>query len=201
MPATRSALPAVILLALCLQACSSTQTQPPPTAPEPQPVPEEVPELTLNLPHQDNCSCVTAVKNPSHDYTFLEKGFSALVAGDYIEAVQYFERYKRLEDTPASEWEAGVAVAYISMLAESPFHDPEAARKSYRSLRKKYGEELKVHEVTLMMRNSLETFIGMDRRIDELKSENSKLREELAKRDEAIRRLRELTLGQKGAAQ
>ncbi len=190
-----------MFLALCLQACTPTQTQVPEPEPEQQRAPAEVPELTLNLPEQDDCACVTAAQGQARDFTFLEKGFSALVAGEYIEAVQYFERYKRLENSAASEWEAGVAVAYISMLAESPFHNPEAARKSYRHLRKKYGEELKVHEVTLMMRDSLETFMGMDRRLDELEGENARLKEELAKRDEAIRRLRELTLGQKGAAQ
>ncbi len=203
MPAKRHALPAAIILALCLQACTAAQTGDPAPAPASTPAPESdvVPELILNLPDQADCACGPREESQGTDYTFLERGFSALVAGEYMEAVQYFERYKRLENSPASDWEAGVAVAYISMLAESPFHDPEVARKSYRRLRKKYGEEMKVHEVTLMMRDSLETFMGMERRLEELQAENARLTEELKKRDEAIRRLRELTVGQKGAPQ
>jgi len=197
LPAIRYALPATAILVLLLQACASSPSEPVPT----QDPAETVPELTLNIPEQEDCVCVdTASARPS-DYTFLEKGFSALVAGEYIEAVQYFERYMRTEESPESNWEAGVAIAYVSMLAESPFHDPETARKSYRKLRNKYGEDMQVHEQTLLMRDSLETFIGMDRKVDQLETENARLAEELEKREEAIRRLRELTLGQKGAAQ
>ena len=205
MTAIRSALPLAVMLVL-LQGCASAPDQPASEATNATSVPaaaeaDPVPELTLNIPDTESCACIASPAGEGRDLTFLERGFSSLVAGEYIEAVQYFERYKRLEDSPASDWEAGVAIAYISMLAESPFHDPETARKSYRKLRKKYGEELKVHESVLMMRDSLETFIGMDRRLDELQTENQRLEKELAKRDAAIKRLRELTVGQKGAAQ
>ena len=203
MPAIRSALPAAAILACLLQACATSappepasETQPPAQS---QPQPQPVPELTLNLPKQKDCICKEAEE--SRDYTFLEKGFDALVVGEYIEAVQYFQRYNRLEDTPESDWETGIAIAYISMLAQSPFYDPEVARKSYRRLKKKYGDNLDLHEMTLMMRDSLETFVGMERKIEKLQADNATLRKELEKREEAIRRLRELTLGQKGAPQ
>ena len=201
MPAIRSALPAAAILACLLQACATSA--PPEPASETQPPaqsqPQPVPELTLNLPKQKDCICKEAEE--SRDYTFLEKGFDALVVGEYIEAVQYFQRYNRLEDTPESDWETGIAIAYISMLAQSPFYDPEVARKSYRRLKKKYGDNLDLHEMTLMMRDSLETFVGMERNIEKLQADNATLRKELEKREEAIRRLRELTLGQKGAPQ
>ena len=197
MPAIRSALPGAVVLSLLLQGCAFAPQDSTPATTES----EAVPELALNIPEANDCICVDPASGEENDYTFLEKGFTALVEGEYIEAVQYFERYKRIEDSPESDWEAGVAIAYVSMLAESPFHDPETARKSYRKLRKKYGADMKVHEKTLMMRDSLETFIGMDRKVDRLQEENERLTEELEKRDEAIRRLRELTLGQKGAAQ
>ncbi len=192
LPAIRTALPVLALATLLLQACASSPTEPQQAA-----EPEVPPELTLNIPQGDPCACPEIPSYDSSDYTFLEKGITALVAGEYIEAVQYFERYRRIEGSPASDWEAGVAIAYVSMLAESPFHDSETARKSYRKLRKKYGADMEVHEATLMMRDSLETFIGMDRKVDELQEENQRLTRELEKRDEAIRRLRELTLGQK----
>ncbi len=204
MPAIRPALPAAAILVCLLQACAtSAPTEPAAPAAEPPAQapsqPQPVPELKLNLPQQAKCVC-EEVQAP-RDYTFLEKGFDALVAREYIEAVQYFQRYNRLEDTPESDWETGIAIAYISMLAQSPFHDPEVARKSYRRLKKKYGDNLELHEMTLMMRDSLETFVGMERKIEELQADNATLKAELKKREEAIRRLRELTLGQKGAPQ
>ena len=48
-----------------------------------------------------------------------------------------------------------------------------------------------------MMRDALETFVAMDRKITKLNSDNKALSEDLAKREEALKRLRELTLGQK----
>ena len=54
-----------------------------------------------------------------------------------------------------------------------------------------------VHNKILMMRDALETFVAMDSKITKLDSDNTALREDLAKREEALKRLRELTLGQK----
>lgn len=157
-----------------------------------------MPELTLNLPEQQDCVCTAEDQS---DYTFLEKGFSALVTGDHIGAVQHFQRYQRLESSPRADWEAGIAIAYDSMLPRSPFYDPEAARKAYNRLKKEPYDGMQPHEKILMMRDSLETFVEMGRRITSLERENSALREDLKKREEAIKRLRELTLGQKGARQ
>ena len=53
---------------------------------------------------------------------------------------------------------------------------------------------------TLLLRQSLENFRDMDREMAELKQANKTLQEDLEKREEAIQRLRELTLGQPGAA-
>jgi hypothetical protein len=182
---------------LLLQACAGTP--PPPQETEPAPVPEDpnnIPELTLNLPGGEECVCVP--EEPV-DYTFLEKGFSALVAGEHIEAVQHFQRYQRLEASDRADWEAGIAIAYDSMLPRSPFYDPEAARKSYEKLRKSGPGGMQVHEKILMMRDSLETFVRMDRQIEDLESDNAILNEDLEKREEALKRLRALTLGQKGS--
>lgn len=182
---------------LFLQGCAGTP--PPPQEAEPAPVPEDpndIPELTLNLPGEEKCVCVP--EEPV-DYTFLEKGFSALVTGEHIEAVQHFQRYQRLEASPRADWEAGIAIAYDSMLPRSPFYDPEAARKSYEKLRKQGPKGMQVHEKILMMRDSLETFVRMERQIEDLESDNAILKEDLEKREEALKRLRELTLGQKGS--
>ena len=111
--------------------------------------------------------------------------------------MQYFQRYQRLESSPQADWEAAIAIAYDSMLPRSPFYDPEAARKAYEELRGRESEEWLVHDKVLMMRDALETFAAMEREITRLESDNGILQEDLAKREEALKRLRELTLGQK----
>jgi len=177
-----------------LQACSST------------PAVEEVaadrnggtvPELTLNLP-EENCTCV-AQDRP--DYTFLERGFSALAAGDHIEAVQAFQRYQRLEKSPEAEYETAIAIAYVSTLPKSPFYDPIEARKANRRLHKQLTPDMEVHEKILLMREALETFGVMQRHIVNLEANNATLQEDLKKREAALKRLRELALGQPATPQ
>jgi len=185
---------AAVTLALLLQACTTT----PPAgdvAAEPITGPQPVPELTLNLPQQEDSTC--AAQNQT-DYTFLEKGFTALAAGDHSEAVQYFQRYQRLESSPQAGWEAGIAVAYVGMLPHSPLYDPQAARKSYSSLKGRQVEGAPVHEKILLMRDSLEIFVTLSWQNHQLRADNVVLEEEVAKREEALKRLRELALGQKG---
>jgi hypothetical protein len=174
-----------------LQACSSTPATQQSAA---EPAPEAVPELTLNLPEQaQDCACVVTEEA---DYTFLDKGFNALVAGDHIEAVQYFQRYQRLESSPQANWEAGIAIAYDSMLPDSPFYDPAAARTAYGNLKDQQVGGVPIHTKALMMRDALETFVAMEQQISDLESDNALLRQDLEKREEALKRLRELTLGQ-----
>lgn len=184
-----------LLLIACfclLQACAST--------PSPDQVATAtVPELNITLP-EENCLCVVEEED-SADYTFLERGFTALLKEEYIEAVQYFQRYQRLETSSEANWEAAVAIAYVSTLSKSPFYDPSDARKTYRRLRKQLTDDMEVHEKTLLMRDSLETFAVMQRHIDDLRSTNGTLREDLKKREEALKRLRELALGQPVAPQ
>ena len=60
---------------------------------------------------------------------------------------------------------------------------------------------MRLHQQSLLMRQSLETSSALERKVTELEDSNAILRDELEKREEAIKRLRELTLGQRGAAQ
>ena len=126
--AVRSVRQLVVLLvtASALSACVAQAPQD--TLEEtPTRAPEEV-ELTLNLPaEKQECACL---EPPAEDRTFLERGIVRLTAGDYIEAVQAFKRYRRLEQTRLAQWEADLAIAYVSMLPRSPFYDVEAARDS-----------------------------------------------------------------------
>ncbi|MFT7263575.1 MAG: tetratricopeptide (TPR) repeat protein [Halioglobus sp.] len=178
----------VVLCAVLLSGCATTvppRVDPIDAAP--------VPELTLNFQEQSG----DCVEQKIMDYTPLERGFTSLAAGQYIEAVQHFQRYLRLEKGDEEELEASIAIAYISILPSSPFYDTDAARKSYRKLRKRPIDRLKLHEQTLLMRQSLETFLAMERRNIELEEDNETLATNLERREVALKRLRELALGQK----
>lgn len=191
---TRTTVFAIAVTAALLQACSNTPDRPEQAAADADAGP--LPELTLNLPQQ-NCVCE---QDTPDDYTFLEKGFSSLLDGEYIDAVQYFQRYQRLESSPRADWEAGIAIAYVSMLPRSPFYDPDAARKSFLELKKQNAKDLKVHDTTRLMRQSLLNFVILQQHIDDLESSNATLKGDLEKREDALKRLRELTLGQKGGS-
>ena len=180
-----------LFLALSLGGCT---TAPAPPAEPPPRSPEDV-ELTLNLPGGDpSCVCEAA---PAEDRTFLERGVETLAAGEYVEAVQYFQRYRRMETSPVAQWEADIAIAYASMLPSSPFFDVAAASGAYMDLQAREPEGFKHHAIVLMQQ-ALESFVLMDRHIEDLENRASVLEDDLSKREDALRRLRELTLGQPG---
>ncbi len=158
---------------------------------------QQVPELTLHLPIADQCAaCPAANRDPS----FLDRGYQALLEGEYIDAVQYFQRYRRLESSPRAQWEAAIAIAYVSLLPRSPYYDPEAARASFQGLRRQSPKDLGAEDYTRLMRQALLNMLALEREIEELRSRNASLQETLDKREEALKRLRELTLGQKGSS-
>ncbi|MFV0278391.1 MAG: hypothetical protein ACK5HY_14580 [Parahaliea sp.] len=161
-----------------------------------------VPELTLHLSRDKHCQCAEEEKE-GRDLTFLERGYDAIAQGDHIEAVKYFQSYQRLETSPEAAWEAGVAIAFVSMLPNSPFYEPEASRKSWKRLNKEFTPQMRrqVHPTSLVMRDALESFSAMERHISDLEDNNAILKEDLGKREEALKRLRALTLGQRGARQ
>lgn len=207
MPTTRSTAIAPIALALLLQACATAPAVPPVAAAatpaetaapiEPAPGKTEVPELELNLPQAEKCNCTVP---PGADYTFLEKGYRALLDGEYRDAMEHFQRYQRLESSPRADLEAGIAIAYVQMLPRSSFYDPVVARNSFRALREQNAKKLGVHDYTRLMRQSLLNLLELQKELDELKVDNKTLKEDLKKREEALKRLRDLTLSQKGAA-
>lgn len=167
-------------------------------APVESPPAASAPELTLNLPTREQCQCQPS---PERDLTFLERGYQALSQGDAVTALQHFQRYKRLETVTAAQWEADVAIAYLAMLPDSPLYDHDAAEQSYQSLSRRLLPDMRVHSTALLMRDSLAAFALLNRHIADLESSNATLREDLEKREEAIRRLRELTLGQSRGSQ
>lgn len=181
----------VLLIVTVLAGCAAAPEAPAPTPPEPSRSPEDL-EITLNLPDENSCSCESENEN---DRTFLERGMRTLADADYIEAVQYFQRYKRLEQAPLAQWESELAIAYVSMLPRSPFYDVQAARLAYTDLQAREPAGRKHHSIVLMQQ-ALESFVLMERHVQDLESRSVMLQEDLDKREQAIKRLRELTLGQ-----
>ncbi len=179
-------------LALLLQACASA-----PPAQEPSAAAEQAPEpeLTLNLPDQPDASCACSDAGTA-DHNLLEKGFRALNAGDHREAVNYFRRYQRLETSAAVDWEAEIAVAYDKMFPNSPYYNSKAASESYHRLKREQPEGVQIHETIIQMRDALAIFVALHQKIDDEQNRIDDLAETLEKREEALKRLRELTLGQ-----
>ncbi len=169
------------LLALC--ACGGSP-----------PRPEPVPELTLNLP-RPGCVCEQDAAEDGADFTFLERGVAAMIEGEYLESLQYFQRYQRIEQAPVADIEARIAIAYLSILPDSPIFDAEAVGASYRRIRREQRSEWQLHEHVRVMQASLESFLSMQTKLSELRHDNENLSGELRRQEEAIKRLRDLTLG------
>jgi hypothetical protein len=184
--------PRALGAALALALVTGCASQPPAPADDGAPAQEREVELTLNLPEPEDCDC----PEPGADYTFLERGFRALAAGDSIEAVQYFQRYRRLEKNATAAWEADVAIAYASILPNSPFYDLEAATAASAELQGRRLTEPAPHDTAVLLARALEALVELARHLDDVESSNAMLRQDLEKREQALRRLRELTLGQ-----
>ncbi|PLW81222.1 hypothetical protein CWI75_16435 [Kineobactrum sediminis] len=182
----------IVITLLALAGCTSVPADLPEAA-----APGPTPELTLNLPSREarkSCDC------QERDQTFLERGFAVLAMGDPEEALAYFERYKRVENSLEAQWEADMAITWVGMLsAAEPLVVDDAMRASYERLVDRLQPEMQVHSTTLLLRDAMVSMQTMSDRIAELEATNSGLREDLEKRDEAIKRLRDLTLGQSRA--
>ena len=189
---TRASFFALGVMVLVLQACASGS----PAIDSPQMSgPKTANEITLNLPDQTLAPCADD-QNVGVDYTYLEKGFSAMVAGDNVEAVNYFRRYQRLESSPGADWEAGIAIAYEKMLPDSPYYNWRAAADAYRRLMRRVPEGIELNQQVLILGGTLAVLVELHDYIDELQNEKDDLSENLEKREEALKRLRELILGQ-----
>ncbi len=192
MPVSQNKKFMVVCLVLLLQGCAAQSTQ---IAGATDGAEESVPELNLNLPDQTDKACACP-HDKSGDNNLLEKGLRALMAGDHREAVNYFRRYQRLESSPEEGWEAEVAVAYDKMLPGSPYYNPNAASESYLRLARRQPDLETVHPYIRLLLGALANFTLLHRQIDDLQNEKDDLNESLEKREEALKRLRELTLGQ-----
>ncbi len=177
-----------VLLLTLLIGCSNN---PPAYRKKPAERVKPVPELNLNLP-SDEEACL----QPSpEDRSFLERGFASMDAGDHLEALQYFQRYQRTEQGEAGRLEARIGIAYLIFIPASPVHDLRAARTMYRELRNVDIDEAELHIETVIMRDAMEAFHQLEGQISDLHARNRVLSDNLEKREEALKRLRELTIG------
>lgn len=186
-----------LALALLLQACvinaPAPESEPAPTVQRP----DRNVELNLNLPEPSDCNCQP--DEGAVDYTFLERGMQALARGEYIEAVQQFQRYQRLEKGDTARWESELAIAYVSILPRSPFYDADAALISFTQLQQDYREDMQLNDSIALLYEALDAFLQQAKHLDDLENSNTILKEDLEKREQALKRLRELTLGQREA--
>jgi hypothetical protein len=194
---------AVLTLSACVNSGQAIPQPSPaqagaPVAAEAAAVEQQVPELHLNLPGAKKCACPVAA--PQEDFTFLEKGYKFLLDGEYENAMENFQRYQRLESSPRASLEAGLAIAYLRMLPRGPYYNPDLARSSFKLLREQDAKALKIHDYTRLMRQALLNMLNLEAQQEQLQEKNQSLQADLKKREEALKRLRELTLGQKAPA-
>lgn len=178
----------ILLIVLAVSACSSNQSsykKKPPERAKP------VTELNLNLPGDQQ----TSFKPNLSDQSSLDKGLDALEQGLYIEALRFFKRYLRNERTLTSELNARLAINYLIFIPSSPVHDLKEAKKVYRKLRKELTPGVVLNTRVQFIKESMEAFLLLEKQISALEEKNLQLTDDLKKREEALKRLRDLTLG------
>ncbi len=153
-------------------------------------------EVSSKRAESENYLISKSIELDRGDFSFLERGFEALADGNHISAVQFFQRHSRTNNKLTADWEASVAIGYVSMLPGSPFYDMKAVGVSYTQLSARSIDESLVNSQIILMWDALEAFVSLHRQLRDLKKDNDILEENLAKRESALRRLRELTLGQ-----
>ena len=123
------------------------------------------------------CQCPS--DSPSDDFML---GLQALSQGDYAAAGEHFEEHAGSGGEQASK-EAAAGQALVDALSNYPVEgDPSTA-----------GE---VTDRSVLIDLVLALIAGLEQQIADLSAENAALSADLEKREEALKRLRELTLGQ-----
>ena len=197
---TRTVLFAAAAL-LTLSACVNSGHAVPTPAPDGAPaavVDEKVPELHLNLPGATSCDCPVSAQQV--DSTFLDKGYKALLDGEYEAAMEYFQRYQRVASSPAEELEARIAIAYTRMVPGTEFYNSKKARRAVNGISNQNISNVRIKDYIVLMLQSLRNLLELRYKLDKLETSNSILKEDLKKREEALKRLRDLTLGQKASS-
>lgn len=150
-----------------------------PVEASPAAVRETLPELNIPESILDaSCDCSEVVAEPEE--TYFDRGARALAARDYAQALSYFERHADAESDNAQR-EAQIGLAFISVL---------------RADRKDSNSSQALDDRAEIMSLALALLTQLEGRVSELGKKNSKLANDLKKREAVLKRLRELTLGQ-----
>lgn len=170
---------AAVVLTLVLGGCA--------TAPESdtKPTTSDQPEMTLNLPTpgvEESCDCEALALEQENDF---DRGVRALAARDYDRARTHFERHRTTQSTEAQR-ESDVGIAFVTLMSEaSNLDDAGSAGVDERA------------EVMILALAAVQTLEG---RLEALRALNEALSKDLEKREDALKRLRDLTLGQQEGA-
>ncbi len=128
--------------------------------------------------------------------TLLERGHKALTRGEYDKASKFFQAYRRAHPGRAASWEVEVAEVYMASLPGSPFYNPVQARIAAKALSPLPIKPSSVHSSSLLLHQMLEVLLKEQRDASSLKAQVKTLKNDIAVREAALKRLRELTLGQ-----
>lgn len=116
------------------------------------------------------------------DENYFDRGVRALAARDYDQAVHYFESH-RLESGSQGQREADVGIAFVTFMSKAFGADTDTGSSA-------------VDERAELMVLALAALATLEGRLEALDALNRTLSKDLEKREEALKRLRDLTLGQ-----
>ena len=141
--------------------------------------------VELNLPDpsvaEPDCNCEELLLPVAEENNF-DRGVRALAARDYEQAKIYFERHRASGGSEAQR-EADVGIAFVTLMSETSLVSDEQGSS---------GVDERA-EVMILALAAVQTLEG---RLEALNAINEALSKDLEKREEALKRLRELTLGQ-----
>ena len=123
------------------------------------------------------CQCPS--DSPSDDFML---GLQALSQSDYVAAGKHFEEHARSGGEQAST-EAAAGQALVDTLSEYPIEGDSSTADEFT-------------DRSVLIDLVLVLIAGLEQQIADLSAENAALSADLEKREEALKRLRELTLGQ-----
>jgi tetratricopeptide (TPR) repeat protein len=176
-----------ISVVLLMQACSSAETEP-----------QDAPNLFSSDP-----LCVASTEESSTEQASAEEHrlLPELVEANalyeekkYPEAVQAYEHVLVVSDVPEFTIQALIGLAKLRLMNETGLVDVEVANMVMQELERRLNdaELLEEYYTEVSLLNSI---LGYERSIRQLRKDNRELREELGRKDEAIKSLKELTVG------
>lgn len=173
------------VLSLPLLGCTTASESDSLSQGQPSPVVTVPSASELNLPGPEAARCGCDSDEALSD-NYFDRGVRALAARDYGQAMAYFQRHRR-EESDQAQRESDIGIAFVKLMS----NQSDALTNP--------GVE-GVDERAEVMILALAAVQSLEGRIEALNSLNSVLSQDLKKREEALKRLRDLTLGQQESA-